>query len=183
LLTKRCSQISPALLRRGGNWYRGYVKELPSVNTQGKTLKKVRENLKEALYLIIEASRELATKSQTYIVIVTPAKLVLAKAGSRGLITEVSSYYVYILTNARNTTLYTGITNNLVRRVYEHKNNQIEGFTRRYRTNKLVYFEETTDALSAITREKQIKKWRRRWKIELIEKNNPQWRDLYYDLV
>jgi putative endonuclease len=95
----------------------------------------------------------------------------------------VISYYVYILTNARNSTLYTGITNNLIRRVYEHKNNQIEGFTKKYRTNKLVYFEETTDVLSAITREKRIKKWRRCWKIELIEKNNPQWRDLYYDLV
>ena len=94
-----------------------------------------------------------------------------------------SLYYVYILTNARNSTLYTGITSNLVRRVYEHKNNQIEGFTKKYRTKKLVYFEETTDVLSAITREKRIKKWRRRWEIELIEKNNPQWRDLYYDLV
>ena len=94
-----------------------------------------------------------------------------------------SSYYVYILTNARNSTLYTGITNNLIRRVYEHKNNQIEGFTKKYRINKLVYFEETADVLSAIASKKRIKKWRRRWKIELIEKNNPQWRDLYYDLV
>ena len=92
-------------------------------------------------------------------------------------------YYVYILANARNSTLYTDITNNLVRRVYGHKNGEIEGFTKKYRTDKLVYFEETADVLSAITREKRIKKWRRRWKIELIEKNNPEWRDLYYDIL
>jgi putative endonuclease len=95
----------------------------------------------------------------------------------------VSSYYVYVLTNARNRTLYAAITDNLIRRVYEHKNTQIEGFTKKYRINKLVYSEETTDVLSAITGEKQIKEWRRRWKIELIEKNNPQRRHLYYDLV
>ena len=94
-----------------------------------------------------------------------------------------SLYYVYILANARNSTLYTGITNNLVRRVYGHKNGEIEGFTKKYRTDKLVYFEETADVLSAITREKRIKKWLRRWKIELIEKNNPEWRDLYYDIL
>ncbi len=94
-----------------------------------------------------------------------------------------SSFYVYILTNARDGTLYTGITNNLIRRVYEHKSNEIEGFTKKYKTNKLVYFEETPDVQSAITREKRIKKWRRSWKIELIEKNNPQWRDLYYDII
>ena len=81
------------------------------------------------------------------------------------IVVKMSSFYVYILTNARDGTLYTGITNNLIRRVYEHKNNQIEGFTKKYRTNKLVYFEETTDVLSAITREKRIKKWRRCWKI------------------
>jgi putative endonuclease len=96
---------------------------------------------------------------------------------------KMGSFYVYILTNTRDGTLYTGVTNNLIRRVYEHKSGEIEGFTKKYRTNKLVYFEETTDVLSAITREKRIKKWRRRWKIELIEKNNPQWRDLYSDLV
>ncbi len=96
---------------------------------------------------------------------------------------KMSSFYVYILTNARDGTLYTGITNNLIRRVYEHKSGEIEGFTKKYKTNKLVYFEETPDVQSAITREKRIKKWRRSWKIELIEKNNPQWRDLYYDIV
>lgn len=94
-----------------------------------------------------------------------------------------SSFYVYILTNDRDGTLYTGITNNLIRRVYEHKNGEIEGFTKKYETNKLVYFEETPDVQSAITREKRIKKWRRSWKIELIEKDNPQWRDLYYDII
>ncbi len=96
---------------------------------------------------------------------------------------KMSSFYVYILTSARDGTLYTGITNNLIRRVYEHKSGGIEGFTKKYKTNKLVYFEETPDVQSAITREKRIKKWRRSWKIELIEKNNPQWRDLYYDII
>ena len=96
---------------------------------------------------------------------------------------KMSSFYVYILTNARDGTLYTGITNNLIRRVYEHKNGGIEGFPKKYKTNKLVYFEETPDVQSTITREKRIKKWRRSWKIELIEKNNSQWRDLYYDII
>ncbi len=96
---------------------------------------------------------------------------------------KMSSFYVYILTNTRDGTLYTGVTNNLIRRVYEHKSGGIEGFTKKYKTNKLVYFEETPDVQSAITREKRIKKWRRSWKIELIEKNNPQWRDLYYDII
>jgi len=67
--------------------------------------------------------------------------------------------------------------------VYEHKNGKIQGFTKRYNINQLVYFEDTTDVTEAITREKQIKKWKRAWKIELVEKDNPQWRDLYLDLV
>ncbi len=94
-----------------------------------------------------------------------------------------NSYYVYILASGRNGTLYIGITNNLVKRVYEHKGGKIEGFTKRYKVDQLVYFEETTDAYSAITREKQLKKWKRAWKIRLIEESNPQWRDLYDDLI
>jgi len=92
-------------------------------------------------------------------------------------------YYVYILANHKCGTLYVGITNDLIRRVYEHKNGKIQGFTKRYNINQLVYFEDTTDVTEAITREKQIKKWKRAWKIELVEKDNPQWRDLYLDLV
>lgn len=89
------------------------------------------------------------------------------------------SYYVYILANKINGTLYTGVTNDLIKRVYEHKNNLIKGFTKRYCVHKLVYFEETNDINSAIKREKQLKKWNRVWKLELIEKYNPNWKDLY----
>ena len=79
--------------------------------------------------------------------------------------------------------LYTGVTNNLIKRIYEHKKGDISGYTKRYKIDKLVYFEETSDILSAITREKRIKKWRRIWKIELIEKLNPEWRDLYDEIL
>jgi len=92
-------------------------------------------------------------------------------------------YYVYILSSKRNGTLYIGITNNLLRRVYEHKNNIIKGFTEKYKVHNLVYYEIANDINAAITREKRIKKWKRQWKIELIEKDNPEWRDLYYDLI
>jgi len=81
-----------------------------------------------------------------------------------------------------NGTLYIGVTSNLVKRVYEHKNNIIEGFTKKYNTHKLVYYETTNDIESAIRREKQLKKWNRKWKMNLIEKNNPEWRDLYFEL-
>ena len=91
-----------------------------------------------------------------------------------------NSYYVYIMTN-RSGTLYIGITNNLIRRVYEHKNKLIDGFTKKYNINRLVYFEETSDVYSAIAREKQIKGWIRKKKIALIEKNNPKFRDLSED--
>ncbi len=94
-----------------------------------------------------------------------------------------SSFYVYILASGRDGTLYIGVTNDLVRRVYEHKEGKVEGFTRRYKVEHLVYYEETPDVYAAITREKAMKKWRRDWKIELIEKNNPQWRDLFYDII
>ena len=87
-------------------------------------------------------------------------------------------YYVYLLTNKNNNVLYTGVTNDLGRRVYEHKNKLIEGFTKRYNVNKLVYFETTEDIKSAIAREKQIKGWTRIKKNCLIESVNPEWRDL-----
>ena len=87
-------------------------------------------------------------------------------------------YYVYILTNQNNTVLYTGVTNNLERRVYEHKNKLLKGFTNRYNVDKLVYFETTESIESAIEREKQIKAGSRRKKLELIERNNPTWKDL-----
>jgi len=92
-------------------------------------------------------------------------------------------YYVYILASKRNGTLYIGITNDLIRRVYEHKNGLIEGFTKKHGVHRLVYFEETSDIESAIQREKRLKKWNRKWKLELIEKENPNWDDLYDELV
>lgn len=93
------------------------------------------------------------------------------------MIFHMKSYYVYILTN-KSKTLYTGVTNDLKRRLYEHKNKLIPGFTSRYRIDKLVYFEETNDIKVAIAREKQIKGWLRVKKIALIESTNPQWQDL-----
>ena len=93
-------------------------------------------------------------------------------------------YYVYIMTNATNVVLYTGVTNNLLRRVYEHKTHaDPESFTARYDVTKLVYFEETTDSYAAISREKQIKGGSRKKKNELIAQMNPEWKDLYFDLI
>jgi putative endonuclease len=91
-------------------------------------------------------------------------------------------YYVYIMTNWNNKVLYIGITNNLGRRVYEHKNKLVNGFTAKYNVNKLVYFDSTSDVKSAISREKQIKGWTRRKKNELIASLNPGWDDLSDDL-
>jgi putative endonuclease len=88
------------------------------------------------------------------------------------------AYYVYILTNWNNKVIYVGFTNNLERRIYEHKHKMVEGFTKKYNLNKLVYFEETSDVISAITREKEIKKWRREKKNNLVIEKNPQWDDL-----
>lgn len=92
-------------------------------------------------------------------------------------------YYVYILASKRRGTLYIGVTNDLIKRVYEHKNNLADGFTKQYGVHQLVYYEAVEDVNSAITREKRMKKWRRQWKIELIENNNPDWKDLYNDLA
>jgi putative endonuclease len=88
------------------------------------------------------------------------------------------SYWVYIITNARHTTLYTGVTGNLERRMYEHKHKFSKGFSQKYNLNKLVYCEETSDVNAAIAREKQIKGWLRAKKIALIETINPEWNDL-----
>ena len=88
------------------------------------------------------------------------------------------NYYVYILASSKNGTLYIGVTNDLMRRLYEHKNKLIKGFTSKYKIHNLVYFEETDNIAEAIRREKQLKGWNRKWKIALIEKDNPSWDDL-----
>jgi putative endonuclease len=89
------------------------------------------------------------------------------------------SYWVYILASKIGGTLYIGVTNDLIRRVYEHKTKAAEGFTKRYAVDRLVYFEQFYDIESAIRREKRLKKWNRAWKIRLIEAVNPNWDDLY----
>jgi putative endonuclease len=88
-------------------------------------------------------------------------------------------YYVYLLASGKHGTLYLGVTNDLVRRVFEHKNKTMRGFTARYNVTKLVWYEPYDDPVNAITREKELKKWHRDWKIRLIEENNPDWSDLY----
>ncbi|UOY07430.1 GIY-YIG nuclease family protein [Muricauda sp. SCSIO 64092] len=97
------------------------------------------------------------------------------------MIKNVHQYYIYILTNHKNGTLYIGMSNDLERRVFEHKNKLIEGFTKKYGLNRLVYFEVYQYVNDAILREKRIKKWKRQWKIELIEEENPEWDDLAQD--
>lgn len=92
------------------------------------------------------------------------------------------AFYVYILASQRNGTLYTGVTSDLVKRVYEHKSKSANGFTQKYDVDQLVYFEKYAMAEEAITREKRIKEWKRAWKLELIEEDNPEWRDLYADI-
>jgi putative endonuclease len=92
------------------------------------------------------------------------------------------NYFVYILSSQRNGTLYSGVTSNLIKRVWEHKNNLVPGFTSKYEIHHLVYYEVHNDINLAITREKRIKSWKRKWKLELIEKKNPGWKDLYYGL-
>jgi putative endonuclease len=91
--------------------------------------------------------------------------------------------YVYILASQRNGTLYIGVTSDLVKRIYEHKNNLIDGFTKQHNIKILVYYEIAEEVDKAIQREKSLKKWRRDWKLDLIEANNPGWRDLYDDII
>ncbi|OGE08818.1 hypothetical protein A3A60_02855 [Candidatus Curtissbacteria bacterium RIFCSPLOWO2_01_FULL_42_26] len=93
------------------------------------------------------------------------------------------SYYVYVITNINNTTSYIGITNNLIRRIYEHKKEIADGFTKRYRLKKLIYFEEYKNPKEAIAREKQLKNWHRQWKINLIKSTNPDFEDLYEKIL
>jgi len=102
-----------------------------------------------------------------------------ASEGSNGSQMTEKQGYVYILTNAHNKVLYTGVTSDLVKRVYEHKNKMVDGFTKKYSVYKLVHFEVFVDMVGAITREKQIKGWLRGKKIALIEGKNPEWKDLY----
>ena len=90
---------------------------------------------------------------------------------------------VYILANRRNGTLYVGVTSDIVRRVWQHKNDLAQGFTQKYRVHTLVWYELHADMASAIGREKAIKEWKRAWKLELIEASNPGWRDLYGEIV
>ena len=92
-------------------------------------------------------------------------------------------YFVYLMASGKNGTLYVGVTNNLIRRVFEHRNGAVEGFTDRYRVHQLVWFESTPSIEAAIQKEKQIKNWKREWKIALIEKENAEWRDLYDALL
>ncbi|MDO8570242.1 MAG: GIY-YIG nuclease family protein [Candidatus Daviesbacteria bacterium] len=91
-------------------------------------------------------------------------------------------YFVYILASQRNGTLYTGVTSNLKKRIWEHKNDLVKGFTNKYGVHTLVYYEEHQDIEQAIIQEKKIKRWKRRWKLELIENNNPNWEDLYENI-
>lgn len=93
-----------------------------------------------------------------------------------------TNYYVYILTNLTNSVLYIGVTNNIERRLYEHKNGLVDGFTKKYHLHKLVHLEEANDVVAAIEREKQLKGWTRKRKEELINETNPEWKDLSSDM-
>jgi putative endonuclease len=93
------------------------------------------------------------------------------------------NFYVYILASQRRGTLYIGATSNLMKRVYEHKNGLVDGFTKKYKVHRLVYYEIAGDAEAALLRERQMKKWNRAWEIRLIEQNNSEWADLYDSLT
>lgn len=93
------------------------------------------------------------------------------------------AFFVYMLTNERNGVLYIGVTSSLPQRIWQHKEKLVKGFTERHGLNQLVWFEPLESAVAAIAREKQLKRWRREWKIELIEAQNPYWRDLYPEIV
>ncbi len=92
-------------------------------------------------------------------------------------------YYVYLLASQRNGTLYIGVTANLAKRVWEHKNDLADGFTKKYRVHELVWYEAHQDIHAAIAREKTMKAWKRAWKLQLIEAENPDWRDLYDEII
>ena len=100
-----------------------------------------------------------------------------------GCANSAMAYYVYIMSNRPNGTIYVGVTNDLVRRVHEHRTNAVPGFTVRYNLKMLVHFEEHGTAINAIQREKTLKHWVRAWKVELIEKNNPDWNDLFNEIA
>ena len=93
------------------------------------------------------------------------------------------TYYVYILASQRNGTLYVGVTNDLIRRVHAHKNGLANGFSKKYHVHMLVHYEQFNDIRDAITREKQLKRWKRSWKLRLIEQTNPRWNDLYPEIT
>ncbi len=92
-----------------------------------------------------------------------------------------NNFYVYTLTNISRSTIYTGVTNNLERRVYEHKNDLVDGFSKKYKLHYLIYFEQYTDVREALAREKQLKNWHRNWKLNLIKQSNPKLKDLSLD--
>lgn len=102
----------------------------------------------------------------------------LRTGSARNLVPEEHAYYVYLLTNWNNSVMYIGVTNDLKRRVYEHQNKLVKGFTEKYNVNKLVYYEQTNDVITALSREKEIKKWRREKKNNLVIQVNPNWNDL-----
>ena len=93
------------------------------------------------------------------------------------------NYYVYMMASKRNGTIYTGVTSDLVKRVWQHKSGEMPGFTSKYKVNQLVYYEIHTDVREAIKREKNIQAWKRNWKLQLIEQNNPNWSDLYNTII
>lgn len=93
------------------------------------------------------------------------------------------NFFIYILASKRRGTLYIGVTSNLIKRVYEHKNGLVDGFTKKFRVHRLVYYEIAADPETALLREKQMKKWNRVWKLKLIEEQNPEWADLYDTLT
>src|SRR5262249_12680664 len=98
-------------------------------------------------------------------------------------LSAMADYFVYLVTNKPRGTLYVGVTNNLVKRAYEHREGLVAGFTKRYGLKQLVYFEKYDAPLLAIQREKNIKHWSRAWKLDLVGSSNPQWRDLYIDIT
>jgi len=94
-----------------------------------------------------------------------------------------NNYYIYILTNKKDGILYIGSTSNLIKRIWEHKNKVVKDFSNKYNLNKLVYFEIVNDPYNMVNRERQMKKWERKWKINLIEKENPNWEDIYNKII